>query len=258
MNYNFHTIHMLSSLPTPAVFAHRGYSIRAPENTIAAFDLAIHHSADGIELDAKLTNDGRVVIIHDQTVDRTTNYQGRVKSFTLKELQVMDAGSHFDQIFEGEKIPSLDEVLHRFGNKTFINIELTNYSDPFNDLPLTVARMLSTKGLIHNILISSFNPIALYKFHQILPDVSLGFLILPGKKGFWARIITNLLVPYDSLNIEFNDVSKEFVNKFHSKNKKIFVYTVNNPDDIRKMAMYKVDGIITDDPSLARQILQDN
>jgi glycerophosphoryl diester phosphodiesterase len=249
---------MLSTLPTPALIAHRGYSILAPENTIAAFDLAIHHNADGIELDAKLSNDDKVVIIHDQTVDRTTNYHGRVKSFTLKELQAMDAGSHFDPIFEGEKIPSLDEVLNKLGAKTFINIELTNYSDPFDDLPLIVARLLSTKGLTHNILISSFNPIALYKFHQILPDVSIGFLISKGKKGFLARIISNLLVPYDTLNIEFNDVSQEFVNKLHSKNKKIFAYTVNNADDIKKMDIINVDGIITDDPPFARRILQDN
>jgi glycerophosphoryl diester phosphodiesterase len=249
---------MLSTLPTPAIIAHRGYSILAPENTITAFKLAINHNADGIELDAKLSSDGRVVIIHDQTVDRTTDDHGPISSFTLKELQAMDAGSHFDKTFKGEKIPSLDEVLYRFGDKTFINIELTNYSDPFNNLPLIVANLLLSNGLIHNILISSFNPIALFKFHQILPDVSLGFLILPGKKGFWARTISNILVPYDSLNIEFNDMSEEFTKRVHSQNKRIFVYTVNNADDIKKMARYKVDGIITDDPSFARQTLQDN
>ncbi len=249
---------MLSTLPTPAIIAHRGYCTLAPENTLSAFDLAIRHNADGIELDAKLSKDGRVVVIHDLTVGRTTNFRGPVKSFTLKELQSMDAGSHFDQKFKGEKIPSLDVVLKEFGDKTFLNIELTNYSHPLNNLPHIVAQMLLSEGLIHNILISSFNPIALYRIHRILPDVSLGFLILSGKKGLLARIIANFLVPFDSLNMEVNDVSKDIVNRLHSKKKKLFVYTVNRADDIRKMIMYGVDGIITDDPPLVRQILQDN
>ena len=209
---------MLSTLPTPAIIAHRGYSALAPENTLSAFDLAIHHNADGIELDAKFSKDGRVVIIHDQTVDRTTNSRGQGKSFTLNELQAMDAGSYFEQKFKGEQIPSLDEVLKNIGDQTFLNIELTNYSHPFNNLPNVVAKLSFSEGLIHNILISSFNPIVLMKMHRILPDVSLGFLILPGKKGLLTRIISNFLVPYDTLNIEFNDVSKELVNTYHSKN----------------------------------------
>jgi glycerophosphoryl diester phosphodiesterase len=249
---------MLSTLPNPAIIAHRGYSILAPENTLSAFELAIYHNADGIELDAKLSKDKRIVVIHDQTVDRTTNYHGQVKSFTLKELQKMDAGSHFDQTFKREKIPSLDEVLKQFGDKTFINIELTNYSDPLDNLPFIVAQLLLSNGLIHNILISSFNPIALFRFHRIHPDVCLGFLISPGKKGTWARIISNFFVPYDYLIIEFNDVSEEITYRLHLKNKRIFVYTVNSADDIQKMVMNGVDGIITDNPSLARRILQDN
>jgi glycerophosphoryl diester phosphodiesterase len=91
---------MLTELPRPTIFAHRGASAYAPENTLAAFELALRQGADAIELDAKLTRDGHIVVIHDQTVDRTTEGRGRVKDMTLAELRKLDAGSHFDVAFQ--------------------------------------------------------------------------------------------------------------------------------------------------------------
>lgn len=243
-------------LPTTAVIAHRGFSSLAPENTISAFSLALHHNADGIELDAKLSKDGNVVVIHDSTVDRTTNCSGPVNSFTSKELQDMDAGSHFDPKFKGAKIPLLEEVLLEFGGKYLINIELTNYNNPFDNLPREVAKLLVSKKLKRCVLISSFNPFALIHFHILLPQVAVGFLIMPGKKGMWARLLSILLCPCDNLIIEVSDASKDYINKIHARHKKVFVYTVNKSHDLQKLKKYCVDGIITDDPLYARHILQ--
>ena len=107
----------------PKIIAHRGASGHAPENTMAAFRLAMEQHADGIELDVMLSKDGHVVVIHDATVNRTTNGTGRVSALTLAELQTLDAGN-------GEHIPTLEEVLETFGDQWVINVELKNHIAP--------------------------------------------------------------------------------------------------------------------------------
>ena len=119
---------MFESSPRPFIFAHRGASSHAPENTLAAFELAIQQNADGIELDVKLTADGHVVAIHDATVDRTTGARGRVKDLPLTDLRSLDAGSFFAPNFKAEKIPTLEDVFEAVGRRTLINVELTLYS----------------------------------------------------------------------------------------------------------------------------------
>src|SRR5512145_3180337 len=108
---------MLDSLPHPFIFAHRGASAHAPENTLAAFQLALAQHADGIELDVKLTADGHVVVIHDPTIERTTGAKGRVKDMSLADLRSLDAGSFFAQTFQREKIPTLEEVFETMGKR---------------------------------------------------------------------------------------------------------------------------------------------
>ena len=116
---------MLTSFPKPMLFAHRGASAYAPENTIAAFELALQqfkNQPPAIELDAKLSRDGQVFVFHDLTVERTTNGKGKISDFTLQQLQELDAGPYFDQRFLGEKIPTLDSVFEVVGTKAFINV----------------------------------------------------------------------------------------------------------------------------------------
>src|SRR5512140_263558 len=125
---------MLPDLPRPVVFAHRGASAHAPENTLASFDLAFAQGADAIELDAQLTADGEIVVFHDATLDRATDGTGRLSQKTLAELRALDAGSSFSPKHRGEKIPLLEEVFDAVGKKLFINVELKNYHAPRNDL----------------------------------------------------------------------------------------------------------------------------
>ena len=124
---------MLEALPRPVIFAHRGASAHAPENTIAAFELALAQQADAIELDVKLSSDGYVVVHHDDTVDRTTNGNGRIKDLSLAQLRSLDAGSFFAEKFRGEKIPTLEDVFEAVGKRTFINVELTNSKKAANE-----------------------------------------------------------------------------------------------------------------------------
>src|SRR5919108_5142241 len=133
---------MLTSLPQPIIFAHRGASAYAPENTMAAFELALTQGTDAIELDVKLSADEQAVVIHDATVDRTTGGRGRVKDLSLAELRSLDAGRFFSEKYIGEKIPTLEEVFERVGERTFINVELTNYNSRRDRLVETVSTLV--------------------------------------------------------------------------------------------------------------------
>src|SRR5512143_222647 len=112
---------LLYELPRPVIFGHRGACAHAPENTLASFQMAFEQGADAIELDAKLSADGKVVVMHDATVDRTTGGHGRVSSLTLAELRELDAGASFSENYRGQKIPTLEEVFESEGQKGIIN-----------------------------------------------------------------------------------------------------------------------------------------
>jgi glycerophosphoryl diester phosphodiesterase len=246
---------MFAQIPQPAIFAHRGASAYAPENTLAAFELAIQQKADAIELDAKLTADGQVVVIHDQTVDRTTNGSGRVGEMTLAQLRHLEAGSHFAPVFHNERIPTLEEVFEAVGEKTFINVELTNYASMADSLPEKVADLVRRHHLAQRVMFSSFNPLALLRVRRILPAPPIGLLAQPGKPGAWARSWIGRIIGYNSLNPELSDVDWRLVESAHQHGKRVLVYKVNQAEDIRQIFQLQADGIFTDDPILARQIL---
>jgi glycerophosphoryl diester phosphodiesterase len=246
---------MFGNLPKPAIIAHRGASAYAPENTLAAFKLALQQGADGIELDAKLSSDRHVVVIHDQSIDRTTPMSGRVRDYSMADLHKMDAGSHFDIAYQGEWIPSLEDVLKAVGQLTIINIELTNYSTPFDELPKAAVELVKKYKLNQRVLFSSFNILALHQIHRLMPEAPVGLLASRG----WTRKIKNLLPRWllhrDCLHIPKEDASLELIHDLHNKDQKVFVYTVNREEDIQRLFEYGVDGIFTDDPKLARNVL---
>lgn len=242
-------------LPIPTIFAHRGASAYAPENTIAAFELAVKQEANAIELDAKLTADGEVVVFHDQSVERTTGSRGRVGELTLAELRKLDAGSHFDVSFRGEPIPSLGDVFETIGKKIFINIELTNYASLNDSLPETVAALVSKYDLAEWVMFSSFNPIALWRIRRLLPQIPTGLLALQGRNGALARSFLGHLLRYEALHPHLEDVTKSLVAKTHRRGCRMYVYTVNQADDMRRLISLGVDGFFTDDPVMAKSVL---
>jgi glycerophosphoryl diester phosphodiesterase len=246
---------LFEKLPKPAIIAHRGASAFAPENTLAAFKLALEQGADAIELDAKLSADRQVVVIHDQTLDRTTPFTGRVRDFITADLHKMDAGSHFDVAFQGEPIPTLDEVFKAVGQLTYINVELTNYATPNDELPEKVAELVKRHKLQQRVLFSSFNAINLIRIRRLLPEMPTGLLLPPGWRGVLNRFLAGGLVRYQSLHPELGDVTSQLVIQTHRKNHLLFVYTVNREEDIRRLFEIGVDGIFTDDPILARTVL---
>lgn len=242
-------------LSKPCIFAHRGASSYAPENTIAAFDLAVKQGADAIELDAKLSADGQVVIIHDQTVDRTTTASGKVSEMKLAELQRLDAGGHFDIAFHGETIPSLDQVLEAVGRRIYVNIELSNYASMTDTLPEKTAEVIQRHNLKDWVMFSSFNPLALMRARRALPDVPIALLALSGRSGAWARSWLGGLLNYQALHPHFSDVNDALIERLHRRGLRIHPFTVNTEEEIHRLKRLQVDGMITDDPILAREIL---
>jgi len=250
---------MLATLPNPVIFAHRGACAYAPENTLAAFELAYRQGARAVEFDAKLTSDHRVVILHDQTVDRTTDGIGHVARLPLAALRELDAGSWFSAdtaapgSFRGEKIPTLDEIFESIGGKMFMNIELTNYAAPFDQLVSRVVEIVQHHGLEQQVLFSSFLTHNLIRAARLLPRVPRGQLIFPGPSGWWQRL-WGRSVSIQAEHPFTRDVTQKSVAHAHAHGRRVHVWTVNDPHDMRRLKQCGVDGIFTDDPLRALDV----
>jgi glycerophosphoryl diester phosphodiesterase len=246
--------HRSWQVDAPLVIAHRGASLQAPENTLAAFSKAVELKADAIEMDAKLTADQRVVIHHDPTLDRTTDGKGRVSSHTLSEIQRLDAGSKFNIQYKDERIPTIEEVFEIIGEHFLYNIELTNYTTPFDQLPEIVIDIIRQFGIQSKVLISSFNPYALIKVRKLEPEIVIG-LLLRSSEPRWIRGLFRHIAKHDAVHPEYGIVRDRSMVSDLRKKKMVNVWTVNKAEEIQEMIELGVTGIITDDPSLARGMI---
>lgn len=154
--------------------AHRGASSYAPENTIAAFDLAIEMGARHIELDVHVTQDDHVVVIHDDTVDRTTSGAGPVTSYTLAALKALDAGSWFGRKFSGERIPTLSEVFRRYDGRVHIHTEIKGHSAHLSERTVQLVR---EHGMTKQVTITSFQRARLEETRAQAPELPTGWLV---------------------------------------------------------------------------------
>jgi glycerophosphoryl diester phosphodiesterase len=217
---------------------HRGACGYEPENTLASFRKAIELGIDMIELDAYVCKSGELVVIHDDKVDRTTNGKGYVVEKTLEELRDLDAGKK-------EKIPTLIEVLDLIDKKTKVNIELKGVetSEPVSKI---INKYVDENGWSYeDFLVSSFNHYELQKFSKINSNVKIGALICGIPLGR-AEFVEKLNPYFISPSLEFID--KEFVDDAHKRGLKVFVYTVNCLDDIKKMKKMGADGLFSNFP----------
>lgn len=241
-------------MDTVKIFAHRGFSYRAPENTLASFLKAMHTEADGIEFDVQLSKDGHVVVIHDETLNRTSTGTGFVKDFTLSELKELDFGKWFSDKFLGEKIPTLEEVLNLTSNWSgILNIELKNSIIEYPNLEKKVVEVLKKHNRIDNILVSSFNHNSLKIIKNIYPELKIALLYDASQSIDFEYV--KLFNAY-AIHPYFKDVTKELVQKACLNNLKVNTYTVNTPSDIVTLNKLGVNGIFSDDPILAKQALK--
>lgn len=245
---------MWRDLKVPIVIAHRGDKRHAPENTLSAFRQAADKGADAIEFDVKLSADGEVIVLHDKSVDRTTNGTGKAANLSLAELKTLDAGVLFPTQFPGEKIPTLEEIFESVGKRLHMNVELTNYSTLNDNLVEKVVELVRKFKMMDKVLFSSFSTRNLLIARRLLPEVPRGLLTLPGILGFWGRTF-GWRGDYDGLNPYYSSINLRLIDKIHSRGKRVIVWTVNNEADIKRMISLSVDGVITDDPQLVLKLL---
>lgn len=242
---------MWPDLPLPIIYAHRGDSVHAPENTLAAFKSAIKCGASAVEFDVKLSADDQVIIIHDQTVNRTTNGSGNIRNLSLSEIKKIDAGGYFSEQFRGEKIPTLEEAFQEVGEQLFMNIELTNYVTPGDNLVEKVAGLIRKYNMEKRVVFSSFYPINLKKAFSYFPDIPRSLLTWAGWLGWWGRKLGYRRSLYQGVNPAFEDVNSQMIDRAHHLGRRIQPYTVDDPVEIIKLVKLGVDGIFTNDPELA-------
>lgn len=247
---------MWPDTPRPLIIGHRGSPAHAPENTLASFEMAAIQGADAIEFDVKLSADGKVIILHDATVNRTTNGKGKVNRLPLSALQKLDAGSWFSDQFAGERVPTLESVCATFGQRLYLNIELTNYVTPFDALVVNVVNTVKNYRLQERVLFSSFFPHNLALAQRLLPETPCALLTWPGWKGRWMIPVALRSRRYWAIHPHISQVTPALVQRVHAAGKRIHVWTVNEESDMRRMADWGVDAIFTDDVERARQALK--
>ena len=246
----------LNDLSFPLVVAHRGFRTRAPENTLAAFEAAVEAGATMVEFDVTRTRDGIPVVIHDDTVDRTTDGTGRVADLTLAEIRALDAGSRFDARFAGERIPTLAEVLDRLRGRIALNIEIKPETvsdrpnpDAASDLPDRVVEMVRARGMAESVLVSSFDPRILERLAAADAPVALGALAEGEDAARAARRCARLGA--FSWNPDFRRLSAEAIRRVQDEaGCRVLPYTVNDPAEMDKLLAMGADGFFTDDPAL--------
>lgn len=238
----------------PMLIAHRGGSLEAPENTLAAFRHAIQLGMRFVELDVQMTADGELVVIHDETVDRTTNGHGPVAAYTLEELRKLDAGSHFGVQFAGERIPTLREVLEMCTDAWVgVVVELKSPALYPGLVEKTAALIdeMRRRGA-ENIWCISFDHSAIEQMRGIDATIPLGYLYEPNEQEFIepdAQV--QAYCPYFRTALAYPDQ----VAKAHELGKLVFVYTVDQEQDMRALLAAGIDGMVSDRPSVLRCVL---
>lgn len=244
------------------VISHRGANKEAPQNTIPAFKRSLEIGCDGFETDIHLTSDGYPVICHNYTIDETSTGNGEVRSKTLQELRTYDFGSYFDKKFRGTQLPLLDEFLDVSDDEQveIMNIEIKPPLDGNLEIVKKTIDAVKEKGLFDKLLISSFSPEVLVECKRIEPKCKTGLLYAPNKLFYLKKMLFGYVkfaksINADYLHPHFFAVTKHYVKKLHKNGIKVNVWTVNKPEIAEKLLKYGVDGLITDLPAMANELV---
>lgn len=235
-------------MSSPKIFAHRGAKAVAPENTIPAFAKALEMGVAGIELDVHCSKDGKLVVIHDATLERTTAGSGNVADYTAAELAKVDAGSRFHADFAGVGIPTLDEVFDLVGKRCLVNVEIKTVDPLGGDQVEPLLAMIKERNLYEQVIISSFNPISLIKVRWLAPQVQLGLLyylpLTPWLRNAW---FTPIMQP-EAVHPHFSLIDETQMTWARGHNCKVNTWTVNEVDEAKRLAALGVDVIMSDVP----------
>ncbi|GLG02473.1 glycerophosphoryl diester phosphodiesterase [Alicyclobacillus hesperidum subsp. aegles] len=224
--------------------AHRGAKSECPENTLPAFTRAVAMGADMIELDVRSAGDGSLIVLHDATLERTTNGQGAVSDMTLAQIRQYDAGAWFDQRFQGTVIPTLDEVLVTLPH-TCLNIELkTGPAERTHALVRSVLGCIYRHGAAGRVLLSSFDHTALAAVRSLDPTIALGALFV-GR--LWPPFDLAETLRLDSLHPDVEHLDPHFVAQAKARGYAVFAWTVRSKEALALCLQAGVSGVILDD-----------
>ena len=235
-----------------SVWAHRGASGYAPENTLPAFELALEQGADGFELDVQLTRDDEVVVIHDETLERTTDGHGWVADHSLEDLKKLDA-SYGHEKFAGTRIPTLAEVCALVGDTvTTLHIELKNSRMAYKGLEERVLEIVEEHDMTHRVVVSSFNHYSLRHLVGLGSELPLGALY---SEPLWKPWQYANKLGATAIHPSLAATRRKIVEKSHENDLAVHVWTVNEPDDLKRMISLDVDAVITNYPNVARALI---
>ena len=227
----------------PLIIGHRGASADAPENTLAAFALALEQDADGIEFDVQLCADGIPVVMHDDTVDRTCDGAGRVSDLTLAELRMLT--------IDGEHpVPTLDEVFAALGRRTLYNVELKGLGVSDGGLSAAVARVLAAHDVADRVIISSFSPFVVRLARQAMPGVPVALL-----REHRPLRLAHALLRAQADHPYYPLVDEALMRWARRRGLRVNVWTVDDPAEAQRLVRLGVHGIITNRPAGLRAIV---
>jgi len=265
------------SSSTPQIFAHRGSTLLAPENTIAAFNLAIDYQSDVLETDVRLSRDGAVIVTHDETLERTTNGRGRVRDYDLSELKKLDAGVKFRDLdgnhYEGEtlRLLTLNELFDQYP-RVGINIDIKDKSTKAAEAVAAIIQQRTTRPnpseqgnletdiSVQWINVGSFHAGIMQHFRSIAPQVNtaatrqeVARIVFGSEQGIQPAYQV-LQIPQGYWGIKLN--RNRLINKVHRLGCKMVYWTVNERHNMEILLQRGCDGIVTDRPDLALKVFE--
>ena len=237
------------------ILAHRGASAYAPENTMAAFELAVEQKADGFEIDIYFTKDKQLAVIHDPSIDRTSDGNGFVSQYTMEELKIFNFNKGFESKYPVARIPFLGEVLELVKKHDLIlNIEVKDFTvDPKMSTGLSeaAAQLVKSHGLTENVIFSSFNHHLMVRLKDAYPEMKTGLLYF---ENLYRAEQYALSAKADALHPLFISVNAQMLEDAHTAGIQVNPYTIDDPLLMKLFRKYGVDSIITDCPDVCYNV----
>jgi glycerophosphoryl diester phosphodiesterase len=235
---------------TLEIHAHRGVCTKAPENTLAAVREAIAAGADYVETDVQLSRDGVLVVAHDSDFSRLGGVATKVWELSYEEIRKIPLGRNAAPEFRNEITPTFDELLAETQGRVRVNIELKYYGDHQAELARKVVEAVRARGMLDQVIIQCLEYDPLLEVRQLAPEVPIGYLL-----SFNAREPARLEV--DFLSVEQNRIDRTFILGAHRRGQQVYAWTVNTAEQLEHLYNLGVDGVITDDPALARRMAEE-
>ncbi len=240
----------------PLLLGHRGSMAHAPENTLGAFCLAIDQGGDGWELDTQLSGDDVPMVLHDDTLDRTTTGKGLPGSFDAAALRRLDAGTWYDARFADERVPTLDEALAAAPDGKVVNVEIKGPTPRGRHLEHAVVEVIRRHVPRVRVVVSSFHPQQLWRVRRVDASIPTGLLVDPGDPWPLRTLWPAAFVLPDALHPPSSIVDQALVVAAHRAGLRVHVWAVRDLVDAMRLLSIGVDGLIVDDVQATRQVFE--